>query len=58
LELSLGFYSQKHTPELIATISMPNVTGRIDHLAFDIKRQVIFVAALANNTIEVADLKK
>jgi DNA-binding beta-propeller fold protein YncE len=49
--------SQKSILELVATIQMPNVTGRIDHLAFDNKRQMIFVAALANNTIEVIDLK-
>jgi DNA-binding beta-propeller fold protein YncE len=50
-------YSQKNSLELIATIQMPHVSGRIDHLAFDSKRQMVFVAALANNTIEVADLK-
>jgi DNA-binding beta-propeller fold protein YncE len=50
-------HAQKNDLELVATIQMPNVTGRIDHLAFDSKRQLIFVAALANNTIEVADLK-
>jgi DNA-binding beta-propeller fold protein YncE len=41
---------------LIATIPLPNVTGRIDHLAVDTKRQVLFVAALGNNTVEVVDL--
>jgi DNA-binding beta-propeller fold protein YncE len=50
-------FSQKNSIELVATIPMPNVMGRIDHLAFDSKHQIIFVAALANNTIEVVDLK-
>ena len=54
----LETYSQKNTLELIATIPMPNVKGRIDHLAFDTKRYIIFVAALGNNTIEVVDLKE
>jgi len=54
---SLQTYSQKKALTLIATIPMPKVTGRIDHLAFDNKRQMVFVAALANNTIEVVDLK-
>lgn len=57
--LGKGFqtFSQKDNLRLIATISMPNVRGRIDHLAFDKEHQVVFVAALGNNTIEVADLK-
>jgi YVTN family beta-propeller protein len=43
--------------QLVATIQLPNVGGRIDHLAFDNKNQTIFVAALGNNTVEVVDLK-
>jgi YVTN family beta-propeller protein len=42
---------------LVTTIQLPNVSGRIDHLAFDTKNQTIFVAALGNNTVEVVDLK-
>lgn len=42
---------------LINTISLPGVSGRIDHLAFDPKTQRVFVAALGNNTVEVVDLK-
>ena len=50
------------TPEnnslnLIATIQLPNVSGRIDHLTFDNKYKILFVAALGNNTVEVVDLK-
>jgi YVTN family beta-propeller protein len=43
--------------QLVATIQLPNVSGRIDHLAFDNKNQTIFVAALGNNSVEVVDLK-
>ncbi len=43
--------------QLMATVTMPNVSGRIDHIAFDNKHQILFVAALGNNTIEVVDLK-
>ena len=43
--------------QLVASIQLPNVSGRIDHLAFDSKNQTIFVAALGNNTVEVVDLK-
>jgi len=42
---------------LTASIPLPNVSGRIDHLAYNSKLQVIYVAALGNNTIEVVDLK-
>jgi YVTN family beta-propeller protein len=48
---------QKNSLKLIATIPLPNVSGRIDHLSFDHKHQIIFVAALGNNTVEVVDLK-
>jgi YVTN family beta-propeller protein len=43
--------------QLVASIQLPNVSGRIDHLAYDSKNQTIFVAALGNNTVEVVDLK-
>src|SRR5215218_9537252 len=38
-----------------ATIPLPGVKGRIDHLAFDRDRQHLFVAALGNDTVEVVD---
>lgn len=44
--------------QLIETVSLPQVTGRIDHLSFNHKDQIIFVAALGNNTVEVVDLRK
>ena len=44
--------------ELIATIALPNVSGRIDHLAYDREHQRLFVAALGNNTVEVIDTAK
>jgi YVTN family beta-propeller protein len=40
---------------LVATITMPHVKGRIDHLDFDAKGHRLFVAALGNNTVEVLD---
>jgi DNA-binding beta-propeller fold protein YncE len=51
-------YSQNNVPlRLIQTIPMPNVEGRIDHLALDIEHQRLYVAALGNNTLEVLDLR-
>jgi len=42
---------------VVATIPLPGVEGRIDHLAFDADTQRLFVAALGNNSVEVLDLK-
>ena len=38
------------------TITLPNVFGRIDHLAIDLARRRLFVAALGNGTVDVVDL--
>ncbi|OJV40197.1 MAG: hypothetical protein BGO25_03355 [Acidobacteriales bacterium 59-55] len=43
--------------KLESTIAMPDVQGRIDHLAIDLKGRRLFVAALGNNSVEVIDLK-
>jgi len=39
------------------TILLPDVKGRIDHMDINLKDQVLYVAALGNNTVEVVDLK-
>jgi len=50
--------AQQSAPlRLEKTIPLPNVEGRIDHLAFDVENQRLFVAALGNNTVEVVDIK-
>jgi YVTN family beta-propeller protein len=41
---------------LEAKIPLGEVSGRIDHLGVDIKRQRLFVAELGNNTVGVVDL--
>ena len=43
---------------LEATIPMPGVEGRIDHLALDAAGRRLFVAALGNGTLEVIDLAR
>ena len=40
----------------VQTIALPNVEGRIDHMAIDLQGKRLFVAALGNNTLEVIDL--
>jgi YVTN family beta-propeller protein len=41
---------------LEATIALPGVAGRIDHMAIDLKRGRLIVAELGNNTVGVIDL--
>ena len=41
---------------LEATISLPRVAGRIDHLAIDLARKHLFIAELGNGTVDVVDL--
>ncbi len=50
--------SAQSTPplKLVQRISLPGVTGRIDHLSIDLKGQRLFVSALGNNTLEVINL--
>src|SRR5437867_8522818 len=43
--------------ELVQTIALPDVRGRIDHLDIDLDGERLFVAALGNNTVEVIDLR-
>ena len=42
---------------LHSRIPLTNVKGRIDHFSFDVKGQRLFVAAVANHTLEVIDLQ-
>lgn len=41
--------------ELVSTIALAGVKGRIDHLSADVVGHRIFVAALGNDTVEVLD---
>jgi hypothetical protein len=38
-------------------IELPGVKGRIDHLAIDLARKRLYVAALGNDSVEVVDLE-
>jgi len=50
-------HGQESVPlRLVQTIPLPNVAGRIDHLAVDLKGHRLFVAALGNDSVEVIDL--
>jgi DNA-binding beta-propeller fold protein YncE len=50
-------FGQQHL-QLKQTIVLPGVKGRIDHLAYNDSLQQVYVAALGNNTVEVADLRQ
>ena len=42
---------------LKARIALPNIDGRMDHFAVDVKGQRLFVSALGNHTAEILDLQ-
>ena len=60
LALTLAFvaptFAQSLTP--VGEIPLPNVLGRIDHFAYDARRNRLWVAGLENHSIEVLDLNK
>jgi hypothetical protein len=41
---------------LVQTIPLPGVNGRLDHMAVDLEKKRLFLAAVANGTLEVIDL--
>lgn len=43
--------------QLIKTIPLPNISGRIDHLSIDLENHRLFFSALGYNSIIVLDLK-
>jgi hypothetical protein len=47
---------QSSALRLVQTIPLPGVKGRLDHMAVDLEKRRLFVAAVANGTIEVLDL--
>ncbi|HTF72200.1 MAG TPA: hypothetical protein VK638_56975 [Edaphobacter sp.] len=53
--LAMGHASPVLEPK--TRITIPNVTGRMDHLGVDIKGHRLFVTAFDNHTVEVIDLQ-
>lgn len=49
-------HAQPEALKLRNRIALPNVQGRIDHFAADLKGNRVFMAALGNGTIEVLDI--
>ena len=42
----------------VGQIELPNVVGRIDHFAYDSRRNRLWVAGLENHSVEILDLNK
>lgn len=42
--------------QLLKEVSLPGVKGRLDHMDVNLKDQVVYMAALGNNTLEVIHL--
>jgi hypothetical protein len=58
MSLTVNAHAGEPTPlRLVQTIPLPNVEGRIDHMAVDLKGERLFIAALGNNTVEIVDLR-
>lgn len=52
----LEINKQEDVLTLNAKIILPNVSGRIDHIAFDSANNLAFIAALGNNTVEAVNI--
>ncbi len=53
-----GLAEESKALRLAQTIPLPDVSGRIDHMAVDAAGSRLFVAALGNGTVEVIDLRE
>jgi len=43
--------------QLVGSVLLPGVKGRIDHLAYNSRYGRVYIAALGNNSVEVVDIK-
>jgi hypothetical protein len=57
LGASFATTAEPATLELLQTIPLKGVAGRLDHLAIDGKHARLFVANLSNNSLDIVDLK-
>ena len=53
LLISLAVGQHSSALPLKTSIPLPNVQGRLDHFGVDLKGQRLFMAAVANHTLEV-----
>lgn len=50
-----GTFGENHLP-VVKTILLPGVQGRMDHMDVNLKDQIVYIAALGNNTLEAVSL--
>jgi YVTN family beta-propeller protein len=53
---AMAAHAQPSPLQLEAKIPLGNVAGRIDHMAFDLARNRLFIAELGNNSVGVVDV--
>lgn len=58
IALFAGFARAADAPAVVRSIELPEVKGRIDHLAYAAEIRALYVAALGNNSVEAVDLTK
>jgi hypothetical protein len=46
----------KQSLRLVQTIRLPGIKGRLDHMGVDLEKKRLFLAAVANGTLEIVDL--
>lgn len=51
-----AYGQDKLTLRLTQAIPLPGINGRLDHMAVDLEKKRLFLAAVANGTLEVIDL--
>jgi hypothetical protein len=51
-----AYAQEKQMLQLVQTISLPGVKGRLDHMGVDVEQKRLFLAAVDNQTLEVIDL--
>src|SRR4051794_23376009 len=54
--IAIGASADDAALKLVQTIPLDGVNGRIDHMAVDVNGKRLYVAAIANNSVELIDL--
>ena len=57
LPVAANSQAPKEPLQLVETIPLPGVKGRLDHMDVDVKSKRLFVAGLENGSLEVVDLQ-
>jgi DNA-binding beta-propeller fold protein YncE len=58
LLLATPAFAQQPSFELVQTIVLKGKSGKLDHVAFDAKRERLFLANTVNGTLDIVDVKQ